>query len=263
MPEGHTVHRNAHDLALLVGGPVRVTSPQGRFAEAAAVVDGSALLVAEAWGKHLLLGLGGDAAADHYVHVHLGMRGKWLPRPPTEPPLAGARLRLEGAAGTWELVAPTTCELLDPAGADAVVARLGPDPLRPDADRDAALAALASPPTAIGALLMDQTVVAGVGNVFRAEALHAVGLHPRTPGRAVGPDRLARLWDVLVAMMTRAVDDGRIVTVDAADRAAVPEAEARRVYKQERCRDCGAGVVAEQLAGRTSYHCPVEQPLPA
>lgn len=258
MPEGHTVHRNARDLAPLVGAPLRVSSPQGRFAEEAAQVDGAPLGSVEAWGKHLLLGLG-DA---RYVHVHLGMRGTWLPRPPGEPPIRSARLRVEGAAGTWELVAPSTCELLDPPAAAAVVARLGPDPLRPDADREAALAALGRGTTAIGALLLDQSVVAGVGNVFRAEALHAVGVHPRTPGRSVERSTLERLWDVLVAMMGRAVEDGRIVTVDAQDRSAVPEAEARRVYKQAHCRDCGADVVVEQVGGRTSYACPVEQPAP-
>lgn len=258
MPEGHTVHRNARDLAPLVGDRVRVSSPQGRFAAEAAQVDGAPLGSVGAWGKHLLLDLG-DA---HHVHVHLGMRGTWLPRPPGAPPIPSARLRIEGAAGTWELVAPATCQLLDTSAAAAVVARLGPDPLRPDADRDAALAALGRGTTAIGALLLDQSVLAGVGNVFRAESLHAVGVHPRTPGRSVERPTLERLWDVLVAMMGRAVEDGRIVTVDAPDRSAVPEAEARRVYKQTHCRDCGADVMVEQVGGRTSYACPVEQPAP-
>jgi endonuclease-8 len=60
--------------------------------------------------------------------------------------------------------------------------------------------------------------------------------------------------------MGRAVEDGRIVTVDVPDRLAVPEDEARRVYKQAHCRDCGADVDVGQVGGRTSYSCPVEQP---
>jgi endonuclease-8 len=140
------------------------------------------------------------------------------------------------------------------------MAGLGPDPLRPDADRVAAVAALGATGRAVGAALLDQAVIAGVGNVFRAEALHAVGRHPATPGRDLDRAVVEQLWDVLAAMMARAVDEGRIVTVDATDPAAVPEAEARRVYKRERCYDCGAPVVVGEVGGRTSYHCPVEQP---
>lgn len=257
MPEGHTIHRNARDLAPLRGTTLRVSSPQGRFAREAAEVDGAVLDDVEAWGKHLLLGL-----ADHRVHVHLGMRGTWLPRPVDAPPLKGARLRLESGSTTWELVAPSVCELLAPAAADALVDRLGPDPLRPDADRGAALDAITASAAPVGALLLDQSVIAGVGNVFRAEGLHAVGLDPRRAGHSIERAALERLWEVLVAMMSRAVEDGRIITVDAPDRLAVPEAEARRVYKQARCRDCGAEVVVEQVGGRTSYSCPVEQPSP-
>lgn len=255
MPEGHTVHRSARDLQVLVGRAVAVSSPQGRFPESSQV-DGQVMTAAEAYGKHLLLAF----ATDRVVHVHLGMRGAWLPRPPDAPPIPQARLRLAASDVVWELVAPGRCELLGRAAADALVSGLGPDPLRPGADRVAALEALGSTDRALGAALLDQAVVAGVGNVFRAEALHAVGVHPATPGRAVDRAVLERLWEVLVAMMSRAVADGRIVTVDAPDRSAVPEHESRRVYKREHCYDCGAEVVVGEVGGRTSYHCPVEQP---
>jgi endonuclease-8 len=176
-------------------------------------------------------------------------------------PIPQARLRLARPGVAWELIAPSRCELLDAGSAVELVAGLGPDPLRPDADRAAAVTALGSTGRPIGAVLLDQALIAGVGNVFRAEALHAIGVHPTTPGQDLDPAVLERLWEVLVAMMSRAVDDGRIVTVDAVDRAAVPEAEARRVYKRQRCYDCGAAVVVSEVGGRTSYHCPVEQPV--
>jgi endonuclease-8 len=255
MPEGHTVHRSARDLQVLVGRPVAVSSPQGRFPEAA-LVDGGILRAAEAYGKHLLLAFGTGQS----VHVHLGLKGVWLPRPAEAGPIPQARLRLARPDVAWELVAPSRCELLGPEAAAALVAGLGPDPLRPDADRAAAVTALGSTNRPIGAALLDQAVVAGVGNVFRAEALHAVGVHPATAGRDLDRPVLERLWTVLITMMARAVDDGRIVTVDAPDRSAVPEAEARRVYKRERCYDCGAAVVVTEVGGRTSYHCPVQQP---
>lgn len=141
-----------------------------------------------------------------------------------------------------------------------VTSRLGPDPLRPDADAAAALAALASDPRPVGTLLLDQTVVAGVGNVFRNEALHDVGVDPRLPSRELSAAQLADLWRVLQSMMSRAVQDGRIITVAAAAGPAPPESESRRVYQQERCRDCGAPVTVTKVGGRTAYFCPVEQP---
>jgi endonuclease-8 len=60
-------------------------------------------------------------------------------------------------------------------------------------------------------------------------------------------------------MTSQAVEDGRIVTVDTPDRLALPDSEARRVYKQERCRDCGAPVTVSTVGGRTAYFCPAEQ----
>jgi endonuclease-8 len=255
VPEGHTVHRAAQDLQPLVGSPLSVSSPQGRFPQAAAL-DGDVPVAVEAYGKHLLV----ELESGGVVHIHLGMRGVWLRYPPDVAPMKQVRLRLAGPTVAWDLVAPSTCELLSTDQAAALVAGLGPDPLRPDADRPAALRALAASDGAIGAVLLDQSVVAGVGNVFRAEALHAVGVHPATPARALERPLLDRLWTVLQRMMAQAVVDGRIITVDGPDRLTLPESEARRVYKRSHCKDCGAAVVVGQVGRRTSYHCPVEQP---
>ncbi|HYO40252.1 MAG TPA: hypothetical protein VER39_11400 [Nocardioidaceae bacterium] len=140
-----------------------------------------------------------------------------------------------------------------------VVDRLGPDPLRPDADTQRAVAALAAARGALGAALLDQSVVAGVGNVFRSESLHELGIAPHRPCRSTTATDLTDLWAVLRRMMARAVEDGRIITVDGPDRLAIPEAEARKVYRQQECRDCGAPVVTGSVGGRTAYSCPVEQ----
>ncbi len=256
MPEGHTVHRLARELAELRGTTVAASSPQGRFAPEAALVDGEVVDDVDAHGKHLFLLTGAGA-----VHVHLGMRGFWLRYPaPVTAPMRQVRLRLANADVAWDLVAPSLCELLDDGGVRRVVERLGPDPLRPDADVARVLAAWAADRRPIGTVLLDQAVLAGVGNVFRNEALHEVGVHPARPATELDAAERDRLWAVLVSMMSRAVDDGRIITVEAPDRLALPEAESRRVYKQERCRDCGAPVEVGQVGGRTAYHCPVEQP---
>ena len=258
MPEGHTIHRLARDLRELAGHTGRATSPQGRFADGAARLDGARLEEPQAFGKHLLVG----TSDGEHLHVHLGMHGKFLRYPdPTRPPLRQSRLRLSTEDVAWDLVAPSTCEVLDETQVGRLVAGLGPDPLRGDADSDAAVSAVLASPRPVGAVLLDQAVLAGVGNVFRNEALHEVGVHPGTASRALTREQGERLWDVLQRMMTQAVEDGRIVTVDGPDRLSVPESEARHVYKQQRCRDCGTPVEVSEIGARTAYVCPAEQPL--
>jgi endonuclease VIII len=256
MPEGHTIHRLARGLAELRGAALRASSPQGRFAAGAARLDGNLGGRVEPFGKHLFLG----TSAGVILHVHLGMQGKWLRyEDPSVPPRTQVRLRLSTPHVAWDLIAPSVCELLDDDGMVLVTSRLGPDPLRPDADAECAVTALASDRRPIGIALLDQAVIAGVGNVFRNEALHALGINPARPCRAMTRDQLADLWWVLHAMMSRAVEDGRIITVDAADRLSLPESESRRVYKQRQCRDCGAPVTIGTVGGRTAYWCPVQQ----
>ncbi|TDE08604.1 Fpg/Nei family DNA glycosylase [Jiangella asiatica] len=258
MPEGHTIHRLARDMGELQGRTLRAFSPQKRFTDGAAAVDGEVLKMAEAYGKHLFL----HVANNRSVHVHLGMRGKWLrSTDPSAPPLPQARLRLASEEVAWDLVAPSKCEILEPPGVAALVSRLGPDPLRSDADLAGVLQVLGRARGPIGAVLLDQAVVAGVGNVFRSEALHAVGVAPTRAARSMTESEVTELWAVLQQMMSRAVEDGRIITVDGPDRLSLPESEARKVYKQEQCRDCGAAIVTSEVGGRTAYQCPVEQPF--
>ena len=255
MPEGHILHRLALEMAELVGPVVSASSPQGRFP--AEAVNGQRLTDVEAYGKHLLIG----SASGISVHVHLGMRGKWLRfAPVTGPGLPQVRLRLAVPDVAWDLIAPSTCELLDAEGRSTLVAALGPDPLRPDADREQAYRSVAAHSGSIGAALLDQSRIAGVGNVFRAEVLHGMGMPPTRPARSVTAEEFAELWAPLRAMMTRAVADGRIITVESEDRLALPESDSRRVYKQEHCRDCGTPIVTGTIEGRTTYACPRCQP---
>src|SRR4051794_26992999 len=184
MPEGHTLHRLAGELAATFGGRVvRVGSPQGRFAESAALVDGHVLRGAEAWGKHLFIDLGEDLL----VHVHLGLYGKFdVHQGVAEvPPAVGqVRLRIVAADGDAyaDLRGATTCELVTRAQRDAVVDRSGPDPIRPGSDPNRAWDRIRRSRAPIGGLLMDQAVLAGVGNVYRAELLFRHRIHPLRPG---------------------------------------------------------------------------------
>ncbi len=249
MPEGHTLHRLARDQQELVGRRVEAISPQGRFSEGAARVDGRVVERIEAVGKHLLQHFEGEAV----VHVHLGMRGKALRFQPVHgEPLRQVRLRLTTLDLAWDLIAPSTCELLTTDEAEALRSTLGPDPLDEDADAERAIADLRDSGRSIGEALLDQSLVAGVGNVFRAEGLLRAHLHPSTAAADIPLDRLHHLWDVLRQMMKQAVDDGEI--------------RPKLVYKQPLCLQCGTdpptAVLSWDLKGRTAYACPRCQPAP-
>ncbi len=264
MPEGHTIHRLARDLARdLLGVPVRASSPQGRFADGAAAIDGRVVCGTDAHGKHLFVEHEGDLV----VHVHLGLYGTFVRHgQPLPVPVGALRLRLEAETVGWDLRGATACELLDPAGQEAIVARLGPDPLRRGADPERAWAALRRRRSPIGQALLDQSVIAGVGNVYRAEVLFDHGIHPLVPTVQVGRAEWDAMWAWLVAAMRRGVRERRIVTVDPVElgkpRSRMTVAESRYVYKQEHCLRCGTPVRRWDLAGRWAYACERCQPPP-
>ena len=240
MPEGHLIHHYARRQRDGLVGAVTLSSPQGRFD--ARAVKGR-LVDVEAYGKHLFHRW--DAGA--VVHIHLGMQGVFLDGPPpAAPPRPQGRMRVEGPRLVSDLIAPRICAVTDEDGRQRIIDAVGPDPLRPDADRDRVLATLADSSRAIGALLLDQTVIAGVGNALRADVLNLVGIHPQTPAAALRAGQLAQLWSVLVDVMHRSADAGSIDHM---------------VYRLERCARCGTPVETPEVAGRTAYVCPRHQPI--
>lgn len=264
MPEGHTIHRLARQQQGLFGGlPVRVSSPQGRFSDGASMLDGHVLGATEAVGKHLLQYYRGAPT----LHVHLGLYGKFATGTGEPPePVGALRLRLM-AGGFWtDLRGPTACELLEPAEVAALFARLGPDPLRRDADPVRAWQRISRSRTSIAALLMDQQVIAGIGNVYRAELLFRHGLDPFVPGRSLSAERWYEMWTDLVALMRSGVRSGRIETVRPAHRVRkrgpLSRDEAGYVYRRAglACRVCGTEVRTEVLVGRNLFWCPYCQP---
>jgi endonuclease-8 len=263
VPEGHTIHRLARDHAdWFAGQRVAVSSPQGRF-PGAAEVDGRCLEATDAWGKHLFHRYEGGA----FVHVHLGLFGRFTTHPvPPPAPRDTVRMRVVGREHGVDLTGATTCELLDPDEVDAVVDRLGPDPLRPDADPERGWRALQRRSVGIGRALMDQAVLAGVGNVYRAEVLFVHGLHPEVPSPAVTHDQWQSMWDTLVTWMRYGVRHRRIVTTRP-DEIGRPRSRMRRdqrvhVYRRGHCRRCGSPIRRWDLAGRWVYACETCQPAP-
>ncbi|MDF3291230.1 Fpg/Nei family DNA glycosylase [Streptomyces silvisoli] len=264
MPEGHTIHRLAADHQARFGGrAVSASSPQGKFADGAALVDGRVLERAEAHGKHLFLRFG----PEQWVHVHLGLFGKYaFGTGPAPAATDTVRLRLANPDGYADLRGPTACELIADGEKQAIHDRLGPDPLRPGTDHEPAWRRISRSRTSVAALLMDQKVVAGVGNVYRAEVLFRHGIDPYRAGRDLSRAEWDAIWADLVILMREGVRNNRIDTVrpehtpEAMDRPPRVDDHGGEVYVYRRhqlpCLVCGARVRTAELANRNLFWCP-------
>lgn len=260
MPEGHTLHRLARDLddAFLCTRP-RVSSPQGRFERSAQLICGRPFGGAQAHGKHLFLDFG-----DQVVHIHLGLIGAFRLAAPA-PPRGQIRLRIETENVAADLSGPQVCTLRTPAEAAVRAAALGPDPLRPDADERVAWNRIRRSSRPIAALLMDQSVLSGVGNVYRAEVLFRQRVRPDTEGRQLSRRSWSAIWTDLTELMPLGVTHNRIDTVRAEH---TPEVMGRPpriddhggevyVYRRagEPCHVCGSRIRTSSLAGRNLFWC--------
>lgn len=275
MPEGHTIHRLAGHLSdAFAGEEPMVSSPQGRFSESAALLDGTTFESAEAWGKHLFV----DFAAERVLHVHLGLIGKFSVTPYADglpAPRGAVRLRLATSAVVADLRGPITCALRTPEEVGEVIARTGPDPLRLDADPDRAWDRIHRSRKSVGALLMDQDVVAGIGNLYRCELLWRHRIDPFKLGNKLRRSAWDAIWEDLVRLMRVGVITGRIVTDDkqvekaeaafAANGTAVVRRPKHAVYKHtdDPCPRCGTKVRTQVMAGRNLFWCPRCQRHPA
>ena len=262
MPEGHTLHRLARLHQKRFGkAPVIVTSPQGRFGDAAEAVSGRVLRTSDAWGKHLFHHYEGGAI----VHVHLGLYGKFTEHPtPMPDPVGQVRMRMVGTVYGTDLRGPTVCEVIHQGEVDDIVARLGPDPLRRTADASLAWARISKSRRAIGALLMDQKVIAGVGNVYRSELLFRHHIEPHRPGTQLDEQEFDAAWTDLVALMKVGVSRGKIITVRPEDDKGLPGLPGRPrsyVYRRtgEPCRVCGTPIRTEVMEARNLFWCPTCQ----
>ncbi|MDO5662251.1 MAG: zinc finger domain-containing protein [Brachybacterium sp.] len=251
-----------------------------------------------------------------YVHVHLGLYGSWTfagdeqfevapaigaPRRRVgeveeilDPDLSvrsgqadwrrivprdTVRLRLQGAHGLADLTGPTACELIGAEQRAEIMARLGPDPLRADADGGEFVRRVLRSRSPIGVQLMNQQVIAGIGNIYRAEALFRARLDPFVAGSSLTRGMVEGIWEDLVPLMEYGARTGRIVTTEPDHRdiearliersrgsrqngdeeaGVVPREKSFYVYHRQTlpCRVCGTRVRSAQMAARTVFWCP-------
>ena len=308
MPEGNEIHRWAERHAeAFAGKTLRVDGPQGRFTDSD-VIDGRKLKQVRAVGKHL----GYDFGTDRIVHIHMGLRGDFTEGSGALPEVRGAlRLRMWNAAAVkqagaegagesrrsvlyreddgssamdagklaWvELRGPTDCSIYSEEKWKRLLERLGPDPLNGDGP-EKAIERIRKSKKPIAALLMDQSVIAGLGNIYRAELLYRARLNPFVRGMDTSDEVLRGIWKDAGPLMQAGMVDRRIVTTRPEDRPSNVEAEgakgrakvkgSAKVLKEEAhyvyrrngqpCFVCGTKVMRQEMEGRNLFWCPVCQ----
>ena len=264
MPEGPTIHRIARDQrGWIVGQRLAVTSPQGRFADDAALLDGRRLVAIDAWGKHLFY----HFTAKRVLHAHLGLYGKFRRSDnPPPAPRGAVRVRMTGKRYTIDLNGPNECQVIGEDEVATIIARLGPDPLRPDAEPDKAWARIVASKAPIGQLIMDQSVIAGIGNIYRTELLWLLRVHPLSPGRAFTRRQFNALWKRSGELFEIAVEHERIITVPlrSLNKPATRTRPRERfnIFNQPKCPRCRGPVKKFAMASRRVFVCEACQPPP-
>jgi endonuclease VIII len=292
MPEGHSVHRIAQQFArTVVGKRCQVSSPQGRFGDAR-LIDGHVITRSYAVGKHLFLEFDtGDS-----LHVHLGIYGAWdfagnvdrddelasigAPRrrrlrlgesesvngetdefPPA--PIGQVRARILTDDVVADLRGPTVCEVIGPIRVAEIIEDLGPDPLVDPKGETRFVARIKRTGTPVGRALMNQKIIAGIGNVYRAEMLFRARLNPYTSAKTLTDDVIKALWKDWVYLLDIGVATGQMLTMDGLTPAKARAALANRrdrhwVYRRagKPCRECGTDIVMDMMEARKLYFCP-------
>lgn len=257
MPEGDVVWLTARRLHDALSGRVLTRSDFRVPRLATTDLGGREVLETISRGKHLLTRVEGGLT----VHTHLKMEGSWRISPPGPAP-RDHRVRLVLANAEWQAVGHTLgiVELLRTANEDRAVGHLGPDLLGPGWDPDEAVRRLRDhPEQTIGEALLDQTRLAGIGTIYRAETLFVRGLDPWRPISSI--DDLHSLVDLAHRLLdTNKNRPGQVTT--GVDR----RGSELWVYGRGRrpCRRCGTpievGSLGDPRYARTVYWCPRCQP---
>ncbi|HEX3781553.1 MAG TPA: DNA-formamidopyrimidine glycosylase family protein [Pseudonocardiaceae bacterium] len=266
MPEGDTVFRTARALDAALAGSVLVEAQIRHPRLATVELAGRTVLGVVSVGKHLFIRFDGDARGLS-LHSHLRMDGSWRVSAPGErwrAPGHQVRVVLTTARSVAIGVLVHDLALLRTDREDQLVGHLGPDLLGADWDDDSVAEAVSrltiEPSRELGIALLDQTVLAGVGNVYRSEVCFLLGTSPWTPVSAIDPERAVRLCHTL--LLRNATRPVRSTTGDTTP--------GRQLWVYRRggrpCLRCGTPVrSAEQgrdVPPRVAWFCPTCQPGP-
>jgi endonuclease-8 len=244
--EGDTIVRAGRRIWSAVGGEalaVSAPSPRGRAAGVQSL-DGLVLDAVETKGKNLMLRFG-----ELTLHSHLGMSGSWhvyRAGGRWRKPAGAAWAVLRGAQSEAVQFGGPTLRVLSPAAARRELERLGPDILAPGLELGEAVASVRrAPDRELGEALLDQGLVAGIGNIFKSEACFAARLDPWLTVGARSPEQIESVHGAARALMERSVLDGR-------PPGAVYNSAGRR------CPACGEPIESRGQgdANRTTYWCP-------
>ena len=264
MPEGHTIHRAAQDQSpLLVGTKPKIIAPDGRYTAEAKLITGRELTRIEPLGKHLFYHF--DRPGRSTLHVHLALFGKLRLHKGEPPEAKGAiRYRLTTPKVALDLHGCRTADLLTPDEAQLIRDRIGPDPLDPKADAETVWQRISKSKAPIATLLMDQKVLSGVGNIYRAEVLFLHRVHPLTRGKELTRKQFDAIWAELVRLMKIGVKYNKIITISRDYAKDVHGKTFSRlsgrdrfyIYKADICPFSGGPVEKVELAGRTCWWSP-------
>ena len=260
MPEGHTIHRAARDhRRALSGQNLSVISPQGKFSEGASLLDTKFCETVEAIGKHLLYRFQNNIA----LHIHLGLFGRIQKQPmPLKSPKGAVRVRLASKTHFVDINGPTICEVLDQSGVDALFNRIGPDVLRADANPEISFQKIQRSALPIGQLIMDQSIIAGIGNIYRTEILWRQAIHPEIPGKAISRHIFDSIWTDAAYLLAIGVRRNAIVTVDTPPFSKKRSSEKYNIFGKASCPKCKGVVRRLEINKRRAFVCDRCQPLP-
>ena len=258
MPEGHTIHRMARDHARWFNHTnVVLSSPQGRFRSEADALSGARFEGTSAHGKHLFYQLSRSNMPSLFIHIHLGLFGRFKRHTSAVTPSPNCRLRIERDGCVLDLSGPTCCEVLTKDEKEQKCDQLGPDPLG-DGSSEEFAQRLARRRIPIGAALLDQKVIAGLGNIYRAELLFLHRINPYTPSNALKRDTVEALWQTAAWWLSLGVRANRIITtLDEMPRAVprIPRKEAVLIYKKDSCPECGEPPETASIGNRKLFFC--------
>ena len=250
MPEGDTIHRAARRMnAALEGRELALAdapNPRSPLHRRAAELQGRKLEGAEAFGKHLVAHFSGGVA----LHSHLAMNGKWWIAADGRLPYGRPWLRMASGRSIASQTGGKILRIVTEAKLrnDPALRRLGPDPLRADFDVAAAAARLRRRGAGreIGDALLDQEIIAGIGNAIRLEALFRARISPWRRVEDLSDAELELVVEENEWVMKRSIADGR---------------RPRAIYRanvREGCPSCGGPIESRGQGddNRTAYWCP-------